>query len=108
MEESRESIIFYFRRKSELARTGTGSGTTTTDQRLAQADQLATLSHEHILRERVVVGSAPSLVARLRELREQLHLDGIIVEPNPGGMIPLDEMMKSLEILAREVAPALR
>ena len=55
-----------------------------------------------------MVGSAPSLVARLRELREQLHLDGIIVEPNPGGMIPLDEMMKSLEILAREVAPALR
>ena len=108
MEESRESIIFYFRRQSELARTGTGSGTTTTDQRLAQADQLATLSHEHILRERVVVGSAASLVVRLRELRDQLRLDGIIVEPNPGGRIPLDEMMRSLEILAQEVAPALR
>ena len=83
-----------------------GNGQATAE--IQTVDELATLSHEHILRERVVVGSAPSLVARLRELREQLHLDGIIVEPNPGGMIPLDQMMKSLEILAREVAPALR
>jgi alkanesulfonate monooxygenase SsuD/methylene tetrahydromethanopterin reductase-like flavin-dependent oxidoreductase (luciferase family) len=108
VDESRESIVFYFRRQSELARTGTGSGTTTTGQRLAQADELAVISHEHILRERVVVGSADSLVKRLRELREQLHLDGIIVEPNPGGMIPLPNMMRSLRILADEVAPALR
>ena len=108
VDESRESIMFYFRRQSELARTGTGSGTVTTGERLAQADVLATISHEHILRERVVVGSAPSLVKRLRELREQLHLDGIIVEPNPGGLIPMDQMMRSLKILAAEVAPSLR
>jgi alkanesulfonate monooxygenase SsuD/methylene tetrahydromethanopterin reductase-like flavin-dependent oxidoreductase (luciferase family) len=108
VEESRESIVYYFRRQSELARTGTGSGTTTTGQRLAQADELATISHEHILRERVAVGSVDSLVKRLRELKEQLHLDGIIVEPNPGGTIPLDTMMRSLRLLAEEVAPALR
>jgi Luciferase-like monooxygenase len=108
VDESRDSIIFYFRRQSELARAGTGSGTTTTGQRLAQADELATLSHEHILRERVAVGGAQSLVTRLRELREQLRLDGIIVEPNPGGRISLDNMMRSLKILAAEVAPALR
>ena len=106
--ESRDSIVFYFRRQSELARAGTGSGTVTTGERLAQADQLATLSHEHILRERVVVGSADSLVKRLRELREALHLDGIIVEPNPGGMIPVEQMMRSLRILAEDIAPALR
>jgi alkanesulfonate monooxygenase SsuD/methylene tetrahydromethanopterin reductase-like flavin-dependent oxidoreductase (luciferase family) len=108
VEESRDSIIYYFRRQAELARTGTGSGTRTTGERLAQADELAVLSHEHILRERVVVGSADSLVKRLRELQEQLHLDGIIVEPNPGGRIPLDPMMRSLHLLAHEVAPALR
>jgi alkanesulfonate monooxygenase SsuD/methylene tetrahydromethanopterin reductase-like flavin-dependent oxidoreductase (luciferase family) len=108
IDESRESILYYFRRQSELARAGTGSGTVTTGERLAQADELATLSHEHILRERVVVGSPASLVARLRELREQLQLDGVIVEPNPGGMIPEPQMMRSLELLAREIAPALR
>jgi alkanesulfonate monooxygenase SsuD/methylene tetrahydromethanopterin reductase-like flavin-dependent oxidoreductase (luciferase family) len=108
IDESRDSVLYYFRRQSELARTGTGSGTTTSTQRLAQADELAVISHEHILRERVVIGSAQSLIARLRELRTQLHLDGIIVEPNPGGRIPLDQMMQSLEILSKEVAPALR
>lgn len=55
-----------------------------------------------------MVGSPGSLVKRLHDLREQLHLDGIIVEPNPGGRIPLPQMMGSLRILAEEVAPALR
>ena len=108
VDESRDSVVYYFRRQAELARTGTGSGTTTTGQRLAQADELATLSLEHILRERVVIGSPKSLVSRLRELREQLQLDGIIVEPNPGGRIPAKHMMRSLELLAKEVTPALR
>jgi alkanesulfonate monooxygenase SsuD/methylene tetrahydromethanopterin reductase-like flavin-dependent oxidoreductase (luciferase family) len=108
IDESRDSVMFYFRRQSELARGGMNSGTTTATQRLAQADELAVISHEHILRERVVIGSAPSLVTRLRELREQLHLDGIIVEPNPGGKIPMDTMMRSLRILAEDIAPALR
>jgi hypothetical protein len=47
-------------------------------------------------------------VKRLRELEDQLHLDGVILEPNPGGKIPLPQMMRSLELLAREVTPALR
>ena len=108
IEESRESIAYYFHRQSEMARAGTGSGTRTTGERLAQADELAGLSYDHILRERVVVGSAATLVARLSELSRELHLDGIIVEPNAGGLIPLGPMMESLRILAREVAPQLR
>jgi alkanesulfonate monooxygenase SsuD/methylene tetrahydromethanopterin reductase-like flavin-dependent oxidoreductase (luciferase family) len=100
--------MFYFRRQSQMAREGTGSGTTTTGQRLAQADVLAVISHEHILKERVVIGSPASLTARLKELRQELSLDGIIVEPNPGGKIPEPLMMQSLKLLAREVAPALR
>jgi len=108
IDESRDSVVYYFRRQSDLARTGTGSGTVTTGQRLAQADELAVMSHEHILRERVVIGSPDTLVKRLRQLREDLRLDGVIVEPNPGGRIPLDQMMRSLELLAREIAPALR
>jgi len=107
LEESRDTVVYYFRRQSQLARTGTGSGTVTTEERLAQADVLATLPLEHILRERVVIGSPDSLVKRLRQLQDQLHLDGVIVEPNPGGGIPLPKMMKSLELLAREIAPAL-
>ena len=106
--ESRDSVVYYFKRQAEMARAGTNSGTVTTLERLALAGELATLTHDHILRERVVVGSAATLVARLRELQEQLLLDGIIIEPNPGGKIPYRDMMRSLEIYAKEIAPALR
>ena len=108
IEESRESVVYYFRRQSQLARRGMNSGTVTTAERLAQADELATLPLDHILRERVVIGGPDTLVKRLRELEDQLHLDGVILEPNPGGKIPLPQMMRSLELLAREVTPALR
>ena len=108
IDESRESVVYYFRRQSQLARGGMNSGTVTTAERLAQADELATLPLDHILRERVVVGGPDTLVKRLRELEDSLHLDGVILEPNPGGKIPLPQMMRSLELLARDVTPALR
>lgn len=108
IEDSRDSITFYFERQADLARAGTGSGTTTAEERLALAAELATLSHDHILRERVAFGSPPTLVKRLRQLEEDLRLDGIIIEPNSGGRIPLPKMMRSLKLIAEEVAPALR
>jgi len=108
VEESRESLVHYFRRQAELARAGTGSGTVTEGERLAMAEELATLTLDHILRERVVVGSPQGLVKRLRELRSDLQLDGIVVEPNPGGQISTERMMRSLDLLATQVAPELR
>ena len=105
IDESRESVIFYFRRQANLARQGTRSGRLPTGELAVELDAI---SHEHILKERVAVGSPKSLVARLRQLRDELHLDGIIAEPNPGGMIPYPQMMRSLKLLAEEVAPALR
>jgi alkanesulfonate monooxygenase SsuD/methylene tetrahydromethanopterin reductase-like flavin-dependent oxidoreductase (luciferase family) len=105
IEESRESIIFYFRRQAQLARDGTRSGSTPLPD---LATELDALSHEHILKERVAFGSPVSLIARLRQLRDDLHLDGIVAEPNPGGRIPFDRMMRSLRLLADDVAPALR
>jgi len=108
IDESRESVVYYFRRQSDMARAGTNSGTVTSLERLSLAGELASLSHEHILRERVVVGSPETLVARLRQLEEQLLLDGVIVEPNPGGKIPYPQMMESLRLYAEEIAPALR
>ena len=108
VDESRDSVVFYFKRQSEMARAGTNSGTVTATERIALAGELATLTHEHILRERVVVGSPRTLIARLRELQEDLLLDGVIVEPNPGGKIPYPQMMQSLRIYAEEIAPALR
>src|SRR5207237_10930261 len=56
----------------------------------------------------VAFGTARGVIERLRHLREELGLHGIVAELNPGGRIPSDLEARSLEILARDVLPALR
>ena len=48
------------------------------------------------------------MIARLKEIRDALELDGVIAELNPGGRIPAALELKSFELLAREVMPALK
>jgi len=48
------------------------------------------------------------VVDRLRQLRDQLGLAGVIIESNVGGRIPLDRVLNSIRLYAREVAPRLR
>jgi alkanesulfonate monooxygenase SsuD/methylene tetrahydromethanopterin reductase-like flavin-dependent oxidoreductase (luciferase family) len=109
VDEPRENITYFFRRHAELTRSGLGRGDTgPADRRRARLDQLTGLSYETILKTRVAFGTAPSLVDRLAQLRDELGLSGIIAELNPGGLLPLDRMQRTLRILAREVVPALR
>ncbi len=108
-EEPRESATYYFQRQAEMARAALGrAGTGPADRRQAQADELARLSYAEILRSRVAFGTAPQLVERLAALRAELSLDGVVVELNPGGLIPRDRAAGSFRILAHEVVPALR
>ena len=44
----------------------------------------------------------------MSELRDQLGIDGVVVELNPGGRIPPELEARSLEILSRDVIPALQ
>ena len=109
LEEPRESITYYFQRHAELTLAGMGrAGTGPAERRQAQADRLAKLSYEQILKTKVAFGTAAGLIDRLTELREELGLNGIVAELNPGGLIPMDQVMRSLHILAREVRPAFK
>ena len=109
LEEPRESITYYFQRHAELTLAGMGrAGTGPAERRQAQADRLAKLSYEQILKTKVAFGTAVGLIDRLTELREELGLNGIVAELNPGGLIPMDQVMRSLHILAREVRPAFK
>ena len=45
---------------------------------------------------------------RLGGLASELGLDGFIVELNPGGLLPMDRMLRTLRILTHEVLPAIR
>ena len=49
-----------------------------------------------------------ALVDRFAQLREELSLNGVAAELNPGGLLPLPQETRSLQILTRDVLPALR
>jgi alkanesulfonate monooxygenase SsuD/methylene tetrahydromethanopterin reductase-like flavin-dependent oxidoreductase (luciferase family) len=107
-EQPRESITYYFQRQAEFSLAGAGqAGTGPVEQKHAKAAELRAMTYEHILAHRVAFGSGRGLVERLTRLRDELGLDGIVVELNPGGLIPAELEARSLSILARDVAPAL-
>jgi alkanesulfonate monooxygenase SsuD/methylene tetrahydromethanopterin reductase-like flavin-dependent oxidoreductase (luciferase family) len=107
-DEPRESVTAFMARQTELARAAVGrAGAGPAERRQFQADRMASLSYDDILARKVVFGTAPRVVDRLQELRDELGLDGIVAELNPGGRIPAELETRSLEILARDVVPAL-
>jgi len=107
VEEPRESLTYFFGRQTELARSSVGRAGTP-EARKAQAERMAKLTYEDILAKKVVSGTAPRVIDRLTELRDALGLDGFVVELNAGGLISPELEKRSLELLAREVMPALR
>ena len=108
-EEPRENISYFFERHTELTRARLGRAGAGPSARVqARLDELAELSYERILETRVAFGTAASLAGRLARLREDLGLDGIIAELNPGGLLPMERMRRTLRILAHEVIPAIR
>jgi alkanesulfonate monooxygenase SsuD/methylene tetrahydromethanopterin reductase-like flavin-dependent oxidoreductase (luciferase family) len=108
-EEPRESLTAFFARQTELARQAVGlAGTGPADRRQLQAQRMAGLSYDDMLARKVAFGTAAGVVERITELREQLQLDGVVVELNPGGRIPPELETRSLQILTHEVLPALR
>lgn len=107
-EEPRESVIAFFERQTELARAAVGrAGAGPADRRRLQAEHMASLTYDDILEKKVAFGTAAGVIERLQRLREELGLDGIVAELNPGGRIPPELEARSLELLAREVVPAL-
>ena len=108
-EEPRASVAAFFARQTELARAAVGrEGAGPSDHRRMVADRMAALTYDDVLARKVAFGTAPAVVERLTRLREELGLDGIVAELNPGGFIPPELETRSLELLARDVIPALR
>jgi len=109
LEEPREAITYYMRRQAEITRAPVGrAGAGPADRRQAQAERLANLTYEQILETKVLFGTAAGLIERLTELREELGIDGIAAELNPGGLIPAERVMRTLHTITHHVMPAFR
>jgi len=63
------------------------------------------LTYETALREKGIVGTPDTVVARLKELQEEAGLDGVSAEINIGSMLSHDQVMNSLRLYIQEVMP---
>jgi len=104
-----ESTMRAYRRLAEnMAQSVGATGTTASEERAERAERLSNVSYEDLLRDRVAYGTPDMVVDRLRWLRDELGLSGVIMESNVGGRIPLEQVLTSIRLYAQEVAPRLR
>jgi alkanesulfonate monooxygenase SsuD/methylene tetrahydromethanopterin reductase-like flavin-dependent oxidoreductase (luciferase family) len=107
--EPEESTMRAYRRLAEnMAQSVGATGTTASEERAERAERLSNVSYEDLLRDRVAYGTPDMVVDRLRWLRDELGLSGVIMESNVGGRIPLEQVLTSIRLYAQEVAPRLR
>jgi len=108
-EEPRESMTSFFQRHVELLKSGMGRDDTGSASRRAHlAEKTAKMTYEELLRTRVAFGTGAEMRERFAELREDLGLDGVIIELNPAGLLSMEQMLRSLKIFTHEVLPKLR
>jgi alkanesulfonate monooxygenase SsuD/methylene tetrahydromethanopterin reductase-like flavin-dependent oxidoreductase (luciferase family) len=76
-------------------------------RRRAELEEVRTITYADVLRDKVVIGGPQYVADRLRQLQEELGIDGILAELNFGGAVPPEQMMQSLRLLCEEVRPRL-
>jgi alkanesulfonate monooxygenase SsuD/methylene tetrahydromethanopterin reductase-like flavin-dependent oxidoreductase (luciferase family) len=105
-EEPRESILHLLRTiGGRLAASATASGARAIENRAERGQKMQSIDYEEVLRERMIVGTPDRVIDRLEGLEEELGLDGILAELNPGSLIPHERVMTALRLLCLEVMP---
>jgi alkanesulfonate monooxygenase SsuD/methylene tetrahydromethanopterin reductase-like flavin-dependent oxidoreductase (luciferase family) len=104
--EAKESIMSFFRYQAELGRdSARRAGGELAVQRLRQVERLEALTYDEALATQLLVDDPDGFAARLREIEEEIGLDGILAELNCGGRIPQERVLNALRLLCEEVKP---
>ncbi len=107
--EPEASIMAFYRALGAQLEDSAGrSGARAVEQRAERGQRLRSIDYDEVLAEKIVVGVPDAVCERLRALRAELQLDGVLAELNCGGRIPHPLVMQSLQLLCREVIPRYR
>jgi alkanesulfonate monooxygenase SsuD/methylene tetrahydromethanopterin reductase-like flavin-dependent oxidoreductase (luciferase family) len=107
--EAEPSLIHFYRQQAALlADSAKRAGVDGADRRAKTALRLERMTYEEALKGTVLIGSPATVAARLEELRQELGLDGVLMELNCGGRIPHQQTMTALRLLCEEVMPTFR
>ena len=108
MDEPRECIIHYFERQARLmAEQGAARSDGNTSNKSIAAG-LAELTYDEILESRVAFGDPGQLIDRLNLWRQELGIDGVVMELNAGGLLSEEQVLNSLKVLTDDVMPAFK
>ena len=91
---------------SRVAVSASREGTTGNWQ--AESEQLARMTYDDWLRDKVVYGTPGRVVDRLNQLVEELQLTQIVYEINFGREIPYELQAKCLRLLTEQVFPKVK
>ena len=104
--EAEESLMGFFRYQAALGRdSAMRAGGEVAVQRLRRVERLEALTYDEALATQVLIDEPGGFTARLREVEEEIGLDGILAELNCGGRIPRDRVLNALYLLCEEVKP---
>ena len=107
--QAEASLMHYYRAQGELLSDSAGrSGVDQADTRARTAARLNTITFEDALRGTVLIGAPDEVADRIAGLRDDLGLDGILLEINCGGQIPHPLEKEALRLLCQAVMPRFR
>jgi alkanesulfonate monooxygenase SsuD/methylene tetrahydromethanopterin reductase-like flavin-dependent oxidoreductase (luciferase family) len=105
-EEPRESLMHFYREQAQRLRDSLSrAGTRAIEGRAERLKRIENLTYEEALGGQVLVGTPETVTERLRELQDELGIDGILAEINCGGLVPHGRVMTALHLLCTEVMP---
>jgi alkanesulfonate monooxygenase SsuD/methylene tetrahydromethanopterin reductase-like flavin-dependent oxidoreductase (luciferase family) len=104
--EPKESVMHFYREQAERLRDSlTRAGTRAIEGRAERLKRIENLTYDEALTGQVLIGTPDMVTERLRELQDELGIDGILAELNCGGLIPHRQVMTALRLLCEEVMP---
>ena len=107
--DTEASIMHFYRQLGEqLEASADQAGSRAEERRGERGRRLQEITYEEVLRDKVIVGSPEEVTERLRWITDHLGLDGVLAELNCGGGVPREGVVRSLELLCKEVKPAFR
>jgi alkanesulfonate monooxygenase SsuD/methylene tetrahydromethanopterin reductase-like flavin-dependent oxidoreductase (luciferase family) len=106
-EEPQASIMQFYRQLGQqLEASASVAGARDIEQRDVRGRRLQAITFDEVVRDKVVVGTPETVTERLKDITDELGLDGILAELNSGGITPREGVLRSLQLLCEEVMPA--
>ena len=83
-------------------------GATVDEERAQRGEKLGRVTYDDLLEDRLAYGVPDFVAEKMKFLKEELNLSGVIAEVNVGGLNNKDKVLNSIGLFAQQVVPQCR